>query len=134
MRKLMQRKELRKAIKKFSHQTNFYKLGLVRRYLMKQVEEHNTLVDAIPKVACPKCGSHKISVEDEEIEQSSGYYLYCDTCEETFDDTFGFKDALEECCKTWGDGIALTLYFEKPNIKTEEWKKLCEDKIMRTLA
>lgn len=131
----MQRKDLKKAIKEFSHKTNFYKLGLVKKYLKKQEKTHDELVSAIPKVVCPDCGSRKISVAYDESEYSSDYYLYCNTCDKTFDDTSGLKDAMTELdCESWNDCIELKLNFENPNIKTEKWKKFCEDAIIRVLG
>ncbi|APF21698.1 hypothetical protein [Clostridium butyricum] len=126
----MKGKELRKRVKEFSHKTNFYKLGLVRKYIKQQYKEKQALIEAIPKVVCPHCGSKKISIEYDESEYSSYSWLYCEDCEEDFEDTFGFKDAIQELdCLSWGDIISVELHFEEPNIKSLEWREFCEEQI-----
>lgn len=131
----MKGKELRNKIKKFSHKTNFYKLGLVKKYLKKQEQEKQKLVKAIPKVKCPKCGSSKISIGYDECEYISDSWLDCDDCDEYFKDTFGYIDAVEELkCLSWGDMIAIELHFEEPDIRTLEWQKFCETEIKKYLG
>lgn len=131
----MQRKKLEKAIRKFSHKTNFYKLGLVRRYLLYQEKSMKDLQNAIPNVVCPSCGSHRISVESDDREYCDDTWLYCEKCGECFDDTFGYIEAVSDLkFEPWGDMIAIKLHFENPDIKSEKWKQFCEDEILKTLG
>lgn len=130
----LQRRELKGAIRDYSHKTNFYKLGLVRKFLLKQKKEERELINAVPKVTCPYCGSRKIGIDYSDDEYSSDRWLYCDDCNESFDDDFGYIEAvsaIEYLC--WNDSILIRLYFEEPDIKTEEWKMYCEKEIKKYL-
>lgn len=131
----MQRKELNKKIKEFSHKINFYKLGLIRKYIKKQYKEERKLINAIPKVICPKCGSHNISVEHDERDYVDDSWLYCNDCDEDFEDTFGYINANNELdALAWCDIIAIELHFEDPDTKTEQWKTFCETEIKKYLG
>lgn len=126
----MKGKELRKKVKEFSHKTNFYKLGLVRRYIKQQYKEEQEIIKSIPKVVCPYCGSKKVKIGYDESDYSDYKYLYCDDCDESFDDTLGFIDAIDELnCLPYGDIISVELHFEEPDIKSLEWQEFCEEKM-----
>jgi hypothetical protein len=130
----LQRKELKKAIKRFSNEANFYKLGLVRKYIQHMNEEQNRLNESIPKVTCPRCGGNEIEIDHDESEYSSDSWLCCESCYETFDDTFGFIDAVGEAdAYCWSDTIAIELHFEEPDVKNEEWQKFCKSEILKRL-
>lgn len=131
----MQRKELKKAVKKFSNKTNFYKLGLVRKYIQYQNNQQEKLNKAVPKVNCPCCNSSRISIDYDDRECCNDSWLFCNKCGEIFEDTFGFIDAIgnaEYYC--WSDEISVILHFDKPNIKSEKWQKYCENEILETLG
>lgn len=130
----MQRRELKKAIRKFSHRTNFYKLGLIRKLLKHREEEQKELENNIPKVICPNCGSTSIDVENDDREYSNDSWLHCNNCEHDFDDTFGYEDAIQEIeCLCWGYAVDVELHFEEPDIKSLEWQKRCRDLILEEL-
>lgn len=131
----MQRKELKKAIRKFSHETNFYKLGLVRKLLQKQEKDHKILIAAIPKIQCPHCKSRKIDIDSDDCDYSDEKWLHCCKCGRDFDDVFGYIDSIEELdCEPWGDEIAIELYFENPNIKSQKWQEFCKNTILKELG
>lgn len=131
----MQRRELKKAIKKFSHKTNFYKLGLVRQYLKKQEEEHIKLINAVPKIVCPHCGSKYIDIERSDEDFCDDSWLYCKDCGEEFDDNYNYIDAIENLrFEPWGDNIAIELHFGDKDIKSKEWQDFCEKEIKKYLG
>lgn len=130
----MQRKELKKAIKEFSHKTNFYELGLIRKLLKHREKTEKELINNIPKVTCPNCGNTKISMEYDDREYSCDSWLYCENCGEEFDDEFGLIDAIQSVeCLCWGYMADVVLHFEEPNIKTLEWKNRCRKLILEEL-
>lgn len=130
----MKRKELKKAIKEFSHRTNFYELGLIRRLLKYREIEGLKLKQIIPIVKCPSCGSSKISIENEGGDDSFEDFLTCEDCWKSFDDECGYIEAYRNydyLC--WGYDVDIELHFEEPNIKEYEWQDRCRGLILREL-
>lgn len=130
----MQRKDLKKAIQEFSHKTNFYELGLVRKLLKYREKEEKKFIENIPKVNCPHCGSSKISIDDDGSEYSSREFLTCENCWDSFDDENGYIDAVKSynyLC--WGYDVDVELHFEEPEINKYEWKERCRYLILREL-
>ena len=131
----MRRKELKKAISKYAKQVKFYRYGLISKYLKYQEKEKLRLINSIPKIKCPSCGNKKIDIEYSDCEYSSEEWLFCDICEEYFDDEVGYIDAVEglnHLC--WSDEIAARAYFDNDiDFNSLEWKEYCENKIINTL-
>jgi hypothetical protein len=130
----LQRSELRKAIKKFSHEANFYRLGLVRKLIQHRDRREKESINNIPKVLCPNCGGTKISVEHTDSEYYNDTWLHCEECEEDFDDEFGYEDAIQTVeLLCWGYLVDIELHFENPDIKSAEWQNRCKELILEEL-
>lgn len=130
----MQRKELKKAIKKFSKETNFYELGLIRKLLKHREKEEIKLRESIPRVKCPSCGSHRIIIDNDGSEYSLDEFLTCENCWESFDDEYGYIDAINSYSYLcWGYGVDVELNFEEPDINKYKWQDRCRSLIKREL-
>lgn len=130
----MKRKELKKAIREFSHRTNFYELGLIRRLLKYREKEELEFRQRIPIVKCPHCGSSKLSIDNDGGEYSFEDFLTCEDCWESFDDKYGYINAHRDydyLC--WGYEVDVELHFEEPNIKECKWQERCRSLILREL-
>ena len=130
----MQRKELEKAIKEFSHKANFYELGLVRKLLKYREKTKKELMNNIPKIICPNCCSSEISQEHDDNEYSCDAWFVCNNCGKEVEDTVGLIEAtqaIDNLC--WSYTVDVTLHFENPNIKTLEWKNRCRKLILEEL-
>ena len=140
----MKRKDLKKAIKEYSDEVKFYKLGLVRRLVQLKEKRYNYLLSRIPKVVCPHCGSHLVEVTSSDSEYDDDKWLYCTTCGESFDDTFGLIDTMEDLAlEPYFDTIQLELSFNfniedsiyDNSIKFDsDWQAYCEEAIRSMLA
>lgn len=131
----MQRRKLKKEIRKYAKQVKFYKYGLISRYLKHLAKEKERVVNAVPSVICPYCNSKNIFVEYSDIEYSSDKWLSCDKCGEDFEDTYGYIEATEAFeCMPWWDSIYNAMQFDDDiDFASVEWQKYCENEILETI-
>lgn len=130
----MNRKELNKAIKEFSHKTNFYEFGLIRQLLKYRESAKIKAIENIPKIKCPYCGSANISIDDDGGEYFSQEFLTCKNCWESFDDENGYIDAIKLYDDlSWTYKVETVLRIEEVDINKYEWKIRCKDLILREL-
>lgn len=131
----MQRKELKKAVSKYAKKVKFYRYGLISKYLKHLKKEELKLINSIPSVKCPFCGSDKIEIEYSDSEYSSDSWLCCKECEENFDDEVGYVDKMKEIsCIPWWDNIYNTISCDDNiNFESISWKQYCESEIIAEL-
>lgn len=123
---------IRKRAKKYAKRNHYYKFSKIKKYLKlfdKYIEKLNS---SVPKVNCPSCGSSSVDYEYEDSEYSFGKYMYCNYCGDSFEDTYGYIDILEEMSLiSYFDTIELMQYgYEwKVDYKSYEWSKFCDEEM-----
>lgn len=132
----MRRRELRKAVSKYAKEVKFYRYGLIAKYLKHLKKEELKLLNSIPKVKCPFCNSENIEIEYDDCEYSSESWLYCDDCDECFDDEVGFIDKIDEvrCIPYWDDIYNRIHCGEYINFESIKWKEYCEKTILKEIS
>lgn len=131
----MKRRELKKAIKKYAREIKFYKYGLISQLIKFKEKRHIALVNAIPKVKCPQCGSNLVDLEHSDSEYDSYTWLSCHDCGCDFDDLYGYADAIDELyCEPYFDTLQLEVEDMGGNVKyNHEWSLYCEEEIRKML-
>lgn len=131
----MRRRELKKVIKDYANKTKFYKYGLIRQLIKLKEKRHLALVNAIPKIKCPECGSYSIDMEYSDSEYDSYAYLYCDDCDHGFDDIYGYENAIDALyCEPYFDTLLLEVEYLDGKVKPSyEWSLHCEKEIRKML-
>lgn len=130
----MQRRELKKSIIEFSKRTNFYELGIVRRLIKNREKDKIKFKQAIPKIKCPCCGSVEIIIDNIGSEYPTEDFLTCENCECSFDDGYGYIDAVKDYDNLiWGYNVDIEMHFNNPDINKYSWQKTCKNLILEEL-
>lgn len=132
----MKRRELKKAIKEYANKTKFYRYGLIRQLILLKEKRHIALINAIPKVTCPNCGSNSIELEYSDSEYNSHAWLYCGDCDYDFDDTYGFEEAIGALyCEPYFDSleVEIDLIMDGNVNHSYKWSLYCEEEIIKML-
>lgn len=118
--------KLKQEIYSYSHHINFYKLGLIRKYLKKRrIDYENCKLKILDLSKCPKCNSNNIHFDV--ISLYSVDKLVCTKCGNEFIDDIGYINAVSELdCFPFTDRIITEIYTGAPNIYCNEWQRFCE--------
>lgn len=129
----MQRSELKKELKKKSKALNFYKMGLLKKLILKREKEYLQLLEAVPKVSCPECGSRDLTIDYDDRDWVDASWLFCEDCGNDFrhDEYIRAISNLEDLQWSMIPELYCSLIEDWTN--SYEWQKKCEKYILEEL-